>query len=243
MRFIKRRLLVLASALSLAALLPASAETATDADIINKLKGLGLTASEVSDTPIANIKEVITDKGVFYVTSDNRYFFQGRLFDMNNKFENLTENTQSELRANGIDAFKDSMISFPAKNEQYQVTVFTDPTCGYCRKLHNEMDEYNALGISVNYLAFPRGGINSASYRDIKSVWCADDQKLAMDAAKSTGDVKNASCSAPIKAHFDLGRSFGITGTPAIIFADGTMVPGYKSPKDLLKALKKTDKP
>ncbi len=249
MKHIKQSLLVVATALSLsfshnvmaneAAISSAKNYQASDASIIAKLNKLGLKATKVEDSPIANIKQVTTSKGLFYVTADNSYFIQGRVFDLNNNFENLTDKASATIRIDGLAELEQSMIVFPAKDEKYQVSVFTDPSCGYCRKLHSEMAEYNDLGITIKYLAFPRGGLNSETYHDIKSVWCAKDQHQAMTSAKATGgSVVAAKCSAPIKAHFELGRSFGVTGTPAMILADGTMVPGYKSPKDLLKALR-----
>ena len=50
------------------------------------------------------------------------------------------------------------MIVFsPAEPAKGYINVFTDITCGYCRKLHLEMDDLNRRGVEVRYLAFPRG--------------------------------------------------------------------------------------
>ena len=53
------------------------------------------------------------------------------------------------------------MIVYPAKNEKHVVTVFMDITCHYCHLLHQQLKEYNDLGIAVRYLAFPRAGMNN----------------------------------------------------------------------------------
>jgi thiol:disulfide interchange protein DsbC len=115
--------------------------------------------------------------------------------------------------------------------------VFTDTTCGYCRKLHNEMADYNDLGITVQYLAFPRGGIRSGSFDNLQNVWCADDKKAAMTAFKSGSSVNSKSCSTKVAQHYDFGQAVGVTGTPAIILNDGTMIPGYQPAKRLIEVL------
>ncbi|MBU2919220.1 MAG: thiol:disulfide interchange protein DsbC [Psychrosphaera sp.] len=227
--------------LSAASILLASSSAFSAADsnaaIKSKLLNLGLEASKIIDSPMPGLKEVTTNRGIFYTSADGQFFIAGRLFDINNGMKNLTENAMNELRINGVESFKDSMIVYPAKNEKYKITVFTDTTCGYCRKLHGQMSEYNDLGITVQYLAFPRGGLNSRSFYDIQSVWCADDQQKAMTASKNGESVKPANCSAPISAHYELGQAAGVNGTPAIVLDDGTMIPGYKPPSDLIQLL------
>ncbi len=208
-----------------------------EAAIKTKFVGLGLQATSIKDTPMKGLKEVSTDRGIFYVSADGQFFIAGRLFDLNNNMKNLTEVAMQELRLDGIASFKDSMIVYPAKNEKHRITVFTDTTCGYCRKLHGQMSEYNDLGITVQYLAFPRGGINSKSFYDIQSVWCAQDQQKAMTESKSGNNVKSAQCSAPIEAQYKLGQASGVNGTPAIVLDDGSMIPGYKPPSELLNIL------
>lgn len=211
--------------------------TDNDEIIKTKLLSLGLQANSIKDTPMKGLKEVSTNRGVFYTSADGQFFIAGRLFDLNNNMNNLTEAAMNDLRLDGIEGFKDSMIVYPAKNEKHRITVFTDTTCGYCRKLHAQMDDYNKLGITVQYLAFPRGGINSRSFFDIQSVWCSDDQHQAMTQSKSGGEVKPTQCSAPIAAHYNLGQAAGVNGTPAIVLDDGSMIPGYKPPSDLIEIL------
>ena len=234
--YLMKKLITFLSAASIL-LASSSAFSAADSNaaIKSKLLNLGLEASKIIDSPMPGLKEVTTNRGIFY--TDGQFFIAGRLFDINNGMKNLTENAMNELRINGVESFKDSMIVYPAKNEKYKITVFTDTTCGYCRKLHGQMSEYNDLGITVQYLAFPRGGSNSRSFYDIQSVWCADDQQKAMTASKNGESVKPANCSAPISAHYELGQAAGVNGTPAIVLDDGTMIPGYKPPSDLIQLL------
>ena len=166
---------------------------------------------------------------------------QGTLIDLNNR-NNLTEQALNGVRVEGIKEYEDSMIVYKAPNEKHSITVFTDISCGYCRKLHRELDDLLDAGITVKYLAFPRGGLQGSGYADLMNVWCARDQQEALTEAKSGTSTKVvAGCSAPVAEHYQLGQSFGISGTPAIILEDGTMIPGYQ-PAAALKAALEANK-
>jgi thiol:disulfide interchange protein DsbC len=227
---------VLLATFSFSSLAQAS-NTDFEQNVKAKLAQIGLKAKEISDSPIPGIKQVMSNRGVFYVSADGKHFIAGRIFDLDNGMQNLTEQALSSLRLDGLKQYSDSMIVFPAKNEKHKVTVFTDTTCGYCQKLHREMSQYNDLGITVQYLAFPRGGLYSQSFEDIKSVWCAADPKAAMTTAKAGKHVDSEQCNAPIAGHYDLGQAAGVTGTPAIVLEDGRMIPGYKPAQALLQVL------
>src|SRR5690606_27536651 len=108
---------------------------------------------------------------------------------------------------------------------------------GYCRKLHEDMEEYNRLGIAIEYLAFPRMGPASEDFSKMVSVWCAADRRAALTAAKKGRNVPASNCTSPVARHYDIGRRVGLTGTPMIVTADGTQMPGYMPPADLRAAL------
>lgn len=211
------------------------------AQVDDKLKinfeKLGMAIHSVAEAPVPGLLQVMTDRGLFYTTNDGSYLIHGRIYNMNEGMQNETELALSGVRLEGVKNFEGDMIEFKAKDEKYQITVFTDITCGYCRKLHAEMSDYNELGISVRYLAFPRAGLNGQSFRDMESVWCAEDQQKAMDLAKGSGDVKKKQCSTKVAQQYEFGQQIGVTGTPAIILEDGKMIPGYQPPQQLLKIL------
>jgi thiol:disulfide interchange protein DsbC len=117
--------------------------------------------------------------------------------------------------------------------------VFTDIDCGYCRKLHAQMEEYNANGIAINYMAFPRAGIGSRSYEKAVSVWCADDQQAAMTLAKAGSDPDPKQCDNPIAEQYQLGLSMGVSGTPNMMTQSGQLIPGYVPPEQLRERLEK----
>lgn len=215
----------------------AAAEPDLNSAIKAKLLRIGLTAIKVEPSPLPGLLQVQTNRGLFYTSEDGKYFIAGRMFDIDAGMVNMTEKALANIRIDGVKEFKDSMIVFPAENEKYKITVFTDTTCGYCKKMHSQIDEYNDLGITVQYLAFPRSGANSQGFSDIKAVWCSADQQKAMTTAKSGNRVNAESCDAPILAHYNLGQAAGVTGTPAIVFEDGSMIPGYKPPQALLQDL------
>ncbi len=199
---------------------------------------LGMQIGSIGDAPVAGLLQVLTDKGLFYTSQDGKYLLQARIYNLDEGMRNETEAALSDVRLEGLQEFQESVIEYKAKNEKYVVNIFTDITCSYCRKLHNEMDKYNKLGITVRYLAFPRGGMNSRSYTDMVSVWCADDKQQAMDKAKAGQAVANQSCQTKVAEQYAFGQKIGVNGTPNIIMPDGSVIPGYQPPAQLEQALK-----
>lgn len=201
-------------------------------------KTLGLEVTAIADSPVPGLLQLITNRGLFYTSDDGKFFLQARVFNLDEGMRNETESALSGVRLQGISEFSDSYIEFKAENEKYVVTVFTDITCGYCRKLHAEIDQYNDLGITVRYLAFPRGGLQSRSYQDMVSVWCATDQQQAMTDAKMGESIDQAKCANQVEQQYVFGQKIGVGGTPNIILPDGTLVGGYQPANVLIKSLK-----
>ena len=191
----------------------------------------------ISETPIEGILQVQINSDIVYVTTDGQYLLQGQIMDIDSRV-NITDQAMSGLRVDLITELnRDEQISFSPDKPKYDLLVFTDLDCGYCRKLHNQMAEYNEVGIAIHYLAFPRAGIGSASFDKYVSVWCADDQNEAMTLAKNGADPEPQDCANPVEDQYQLGREIGVTGTPALITADGTLIPGYMPPATLRQRL------
>lgn len=199
---------------------------------------LGMQVSSIGDAPVPGLLQVLTDKGLFYTSDDGKYLLQARIYNLDEGMRNETETALGNVRLDGLADFKDAVIEYKADKEKYVVNIFTDISCGYCRKLHNEMDKYNDLGITVRYLAFPRGGLNSSSYTDMVSVWCAENKQEAMDNAKAGGTVATKNCQTKVAEQYAFGQKIGVNGTPNIILPDGSVIPGYQPPKQLEQALK-----
>lgn len=206
---------------------------------------LGINVVKVVDTPMPGIALMMTERGLFYSSHDGAFLIiEGKVLSVADGFAELSNLSLAQVRVDGIKDFENDMIEYKAADEKYVLTVFTDITCGYCRKMHNQMAEYNALGITIRYLAYPRSGVKdevgnlTSGFKDMRSVWCSEDSAKAMTNAKSGQAIAFQACDAPIEAQLNFGRQIGVKGTPAIILSDGKMLPGYVKPTELEKILK-----
>lgn len=182
---------------------------------------------------VSGFYEVLTGGQVVYVSDDGKYLMQGALYDLSNK-KDLTEAKLATARKSALDKVPAAKrIVFAPKDPKYTVSVFTDIDCGYCRKLHSQIEQYNQQGIAVEYLWFPRSGLNTPSYDKAVSVWCAVDRKKAFTEAKSGTEPKAAKCDNPIAEEFDLGQRLGVNGTPSVYAPDGSQIGGYLSPEQM----------
>ncbi|MCP3869688.1 MAG: DsbC family protein [Gammaproteobacteria bacterium] len=201
----------------------------------------GLNVSDITPTPAPGLYEVLVGQRVLYVTGDGRYLIQGNLIDLKEK-ENLTEPRMNALKAKAVaEVGEDNMVIFGPKDAKHTITVFTDIDCGYCRKLHEEMEDYNREGIRIRYLFYPRAGLKSASYRKAVSVWCADDRNVAMTRSKAGEELEDRKCTNPVQAHYELGDQVGVRGTPALVLESGKMIPGYVPPERLSAILNQSN--
>lgn len=202
-------------------------------------KGIEIISTEPGE--IDGYVRAVTNQGIFYVSEDGKRLISGSVFDITKTgYENLTEKGNGAVRKEMLMDYTDDMIVYKADDEKYKVTVFTDTTCGYCQRLHENLDSYLSAGITVQYLAFPRGGLDSKGGQELQAVWCADDKKAAISAFKDEESYRgNSSCSNPVEQHYSLGKSFGVTGTPAIILPDGRLIPGAVPARRLLSELRK----
>ncbi|WP_163835074.1 DsbC family protein [Spartinivicinus ruber] len=208
-----------------------------------KLSQLGgkVTIDRITETPVKGVYEVQFSGGqLVYSSADGGYLFRGDMLKVDgNKWTNLTEQARSKALAKLIDAVpREKMVVFSPKGEtKSHITVFTDVDCGYCRKLHTEVPELNEMGIEVRYVAFPRGGKQSPAYAVMENVWCAKDPKAAMTKAKKGQKVAKNKCDNPVEEQYKLGLQVGVSGTPALVLADGRLIPGYQPAENLAKLL------
>lgn len=191
----------------------------------------GIAPDSIQETPMNGLYEVVFGPRLVYMSEDGKFLIQGNIIDLETR-ENLTEPRLMTAKIDAVEKVgEDNMIIYsPPKGTdvKHQVNIFTDIDCGYCRKLHNEMADYNKAGIEVRYLFYPRAGEGSASYKKAVKVWCAEDRHAAMDASKA-GESVDASdqCENPVSDHMMLGSLVGVSGTPAMVLSDGKLIPGY----------------
>ena len=196
----------------------------------------------IEPSPIPGIYAVYYgDLQPIYVTQDGSFFIYGDIYKINiNSISNITEKSVAERRKLILQNIpSEELISFKSSNEQFSVIVFTDVDCGYCRKLHNQIAEYNSLGISINYAAFPRSGIGTSAFTKMVGAWCSDNPKDSMTKLKNNSTLDISFCeNQPVSKQYIIGKKLGVDGTPAIFSMDGEIFPGYIEPEELLLRLK-----
>lgn len=224
----KKKLIVATLATSI------SSAVIADTNLAKQLESVGATNVTISESRLPGFKTAISDQGVVQISQDGRFVIYGQVFELKNG--KAIDITNQALMAQ-LESLRNEMIVYPAKNEKHVVTVFMDVTCHYCHLLHQKIKEYNDLGITLRYLAFPRGGINTQIAKQMEAVWTAKDKVFALNEAEKGNFPKELKTPNIVKKHYELGIKFGVTGTPNIVTADGKLIAGYVEPKELLKML------
>lgn len=218
----------------LATSLSGYALAAPPGDLAERLvvNGEPMPVKRIEDTPLEGLFEVHLESGeTFYSDGDGKHFIVGDLFENSDDgLVNLTQQARDRQRAERLaQVSDDDQVVFRGDKEPEAVLhVFTDTTCPYCRKLHEEVPALNEQGIAVHYLAFPRAGLQSEGARQLGQVWCAEQPSEAMSAAKRGETLESpADCDNPVEDQYHLGMELGVQGTPAIVLPNGRLVPGY----------------
>ena len=230
---------LLAAALLGAVSFSAAAAEADDARVRAAIASVVPAAKidSIAEAKMPGFYEVSVQGQIVYVSADGKYLVQGSVYDIPNKTD-ITEASRAVKRREALKTLgKDKRISFSPAAAKHTITVFTDIDCGYCRRMHQQMAEYNKLGIGIEYLFFPRAGVGSESFDKAVSVWCAADRNKALSDAKAGVALDKKECANPIEEEYNLGNQIGVNGTPAVIAADGTQLGGYLPPDQMLQRL------
>jgi thiol:disulfide interchange protein DsbC len=210
------------------------------ASLGNPAVGLEVESIESSEVP-GMYRAQLKQGPAVYVTEDGGFFILGDLYSVGvDGYVNLAEVRRSEERQAAIAGVSmDKKIVFSPEGEpKAYITVFTDVSCFYCQKLHKEVPALNKQGVEVRYMAYPRQGIGSPGFKQLASAWCADDRQSTLTRLKNREELEENVCPGnPIAEQFALGQELGVRGTPAIITADGEMIPGYRTADDLVELL------
>ncbi|MEZ5498786.1 MAG: DsbC family protein [Steroidobacteraceae bacterium] len=237
------RILILALLGALSASLASAADTESDTRAALAKRLPGAKPSDLRPSPIDGMYEFTRGADIAYVTRDGKYVIAGDLYDLAAE-KNLSEDRRRDARLKllaGVGA--SDRLEFAPSNPRYTITVFTDVDCGYCRKLHSQIAEYNRLGVAVDYLFFPRSGPGTDSWHKAESVWCSSDRNAALTSAKRGEPIKAKPCAnTPVARHYALGEQVGVHGTPAMIMPNGEMLPGYVPPAMLVRHLQTSSK-
>lgn len=181
----------------------------------------------VQDSQIPGFYEAIAGGQFVYVSKDGRYVMDGSAYDVAHK-RDLTAGARAKIRVLAISKVgPEKRIVFAPKAPlatKHTVTVFTDVDCPFCRRFHQQIAQYNADGIAVDYLFYPLS-IHPGADKKAEAVWCSKDRANAFTAAMAGQDPGHAVCANPVAELTELAKSLGINGTPTMLAADGTQIP------------------
>lgn len=229
-----RRLLSICLVLS--GLQGAHAATMDEAPIRAGLARLApqLQIDRIAPSPLAGVVEVSAGGQVYYLSADGRHLLHGSLLRTSDGVD-LSEIRRSELRATAIDALpEDARIRYaPQSPAQHRVTVFTAIDCGYCRRLHADIEAYLAAGIAIDYVMIPLAGPGSPAERISQQVYCAGDRQAAFTAATFGKPFEAPDCASAYPQGLALAKHLGFGTTPTIVAADGRLLGGYLDPAQL----------
>ena len=207
-----------------------------------EVPSVGLKVASAQTSEIPGLYEVqFTNGPLVYSTLEGNFFVVGDLYSVSPKgYVNLAEKRRDGERVEKLAKVnRDDMIIFSPEGEpKTHISVFFDTTCHYCQKLHEEVAQLNKNGIEVRYLAYPRAGLGSDTFKQLASAWCADNPRESFAKLINKQSLPENVCKDnPVAAQFQLGQELGVQGTPAIITQTGQMIPGYQTADELMVTL------
>lgn len=188
---------------------------------------------QVNKSPIPGLYEVVTGDHIFYTDKTAQYLIDGQMFDLKSR-HNLTEARARKLFV--IDFSKlplELAVKKVKGNGSRKMAYFADPNCGFCKKLEHELESVS--NVTLYLFLYP---IFPGSPEKVQAIWCSPDPAKAWDDLMLKGiQPAAAKCDAPTEKVMALGRNLKVNGTPALVFANGVVNPGYLPAAELEKAL------
>ena len=204
-----------------------------------KKAGINAKITGIKSTEVPNMSWVsLEGMAPVYVTNDGKYLIQGDVIRLGDKeLHNVSETLQSDVNKKIFANLKaEDLLIYPAKGKtKHVIYVFTDVSCPYCHKFHEQMDEMNSKGIEVRYIAWPRGEQHMPA---MEAIWCNSDRRAAFDQAIAGGSITPTTCKNPVKDQYQMGLNIGVNGTPGVYSSEGLYLGGYMSTSELLDRLK-----
>lgn len=207
-----------------------------------RLAPTGLEVGSIHDLPLEGFYEVYIDESYHYMSKDAKWLLKGELIDMENA-TSITKEREYDRAMENIKAFgEENLITFKAKDEKATAYVFTDITCGYCQKLHQDIPYLNDHGLTIKYIPYPRSGTEGAGFELLGIAWCADDRQKAVTDLKSESNLSQymglnvtEECKNIVRDGYMAGVRSGVKGTPRIYIDNRVLIPGYPDKEQLLK--------
>ncbi len=188
---------------------------------------------QVNKSPIPGLYEVVTGDHIFYADKSAQYLIDGQMFDLKSR-KNITEARSRTLFAIDFNSLPlDLAVKKVKGNGKRKMAYFTDPNCAYCKKLEHELKD--VTDVTLYLFLYP---IFQGSAEKVQAIWCSKDQVKAWDDLMLDGvQPAAANCDVPSAKVLALGQKLHVNGTPALIFANGVINPGYMPAAALNKAL------
>ena len=212
----------------------AQAEQQVKTDLQKKL-GATVKIKSVSASPLAGIYEVQVGNDVFYTDAKSQYLIQGEIIELATGM-NITEQRQNDLnRIKWSDLPQANAMKQVRGNGTRQIAVFSDPNCGYCKRLEKSMQQLDNVTIYTYLIPI----LGPDSVQKSKQIWCSSDPaKTYIDwMVNGTALSGKTDCTTPVDKNMALAKTYGITGTPTLFFTDGSRFPGAVQISDLEKKL------
>lgn len=191
--------------------------------------------SQVNRTPMVGLYEVVTGDQIFYTDKSVQYLIDGSMFDLKKRV-NITEARSRTLFAVDFNKLPLDLAIKKVKGDgSRKMAYFTDPNCGFCKKLEQELKEVN--NVTLYLFLYP---IFEGSAEKVQGVLCSADKVKAWDDLMLNGvQPAPGKCAVPTDKVRQLGAKLKVNGTPALIFANGVINPGYMPAAQLDEALNK----
>ena len=202
------------------------------ADLQKKL-GANAKVRSVTPAPVGGLYEVLVGNDVFYTDSTGKYLIQGEIIELATG-KNITEQRQADLnRIKWTDLAQANAMKTVRGNGSRQLAVFSDPNCGYCKRLEKSLQQLDNVTIYTYLIPI----LGPDSLQKSKQIWCAADPYKAYMDWMINGTVPNgkSDCATPLDKNMAYAKSYGITGTPTLFFTDGSRFPGAVQITDIEK--------
>jgi len=201
-------------------------------DIQKKLGGSAKVRS-VTPAPVSGLYEVLVGNEIFYTDSSAKYLFQGEIIELATG-KNMTEQRQADLnRIKWSDLNQANAFKTVRGNGNRQLAIFSDPNCGYCKRLEKSLQQLDNVTIYTYLIPI----LSADSSLKAKQIWCSSDpNKTYIDwMVNGVAPSGKTDCSTPLDKNLAFAKSYGITGTPTLFFTDGSRFPGATQITDIEK--------
>lgn len=224
---LKALLLLLAASISIAY----AGEDEIKSTLQKKIPQIGQ-INQINKSAVPGLYEVITQDHLFYTDGKAQFLIDGAVYDLKS-MRNITEERSRKLFALDFSQLPLELAVKKVKgNGSRKLAIFTDPNCGFCKKLEKELKQID--NVTIYQFMYPILG----SEEKVRGVWCSKDRAKAWDDLMQDDIMPPAgNCVTPTEKVMALGKKLKVNGTPALIFADGTINPGYLPAAELEKAL------